>query len=418
MPRFAHISDCHLGAWRDKTLRQLNLNAFMKAMDACAEKNVDFILICGDLFDKNIPDLDIVEKAASKMREIRSKGIEIYVIYGSHDYSPAATSIIDVLHSSGLFTKIMDTDSDYAGNKISLNFLQDKKTGAKIVGISGRRASLERYYYEILDRERLEKEQGFKIFAFHIGVNELMGGDLRTEECIPMSFFPRGFNYYAGGHIHSRIEKNENGYGLFVYPGTTFGWNYNDLENTARGEQRGFLIVDFEDRIKNIEFIGTMSNDVKLFDINADGKTADRVKELLENVANENDFQNSIALIKIKGTMSVGKQSEINTQPVRENIYSKGAVNVFINRNALSSKEMDEIKLNADDRSVVEARVFKEQAGMCASYSSSPLKGDEGVETAKYVLNAMKDGKMENETKSDYTDRIISKVSEILKVKI
>ncbi|MBI2085475.1 MAG: DNA repair exonuclease [Candidatus Aenigmarchaeota archaeon] len=418
MPRFAHISDCHLGAWRDKTLRQLNLNAFMKAMDTCAEKNVDFILICGDLFDKNIPDLDIVEQAARKMREIRSKGIEIYVIYGSHDYSPAATSIIDVLHSSGLFTKIMDADSDYAGDKISLNFIHDKKTGAKIAGISGRRASLERYYYEILDRERLEKEQGFKIFAFHIGVNELMGGSMQTDECIPMSFFPRGFNYYAGGHIHSRIEKNENGYGLFVYPGTTFGWNYNDLENTANGEQRGFLIVDFEDKIKNIEFVGTMSNDVKLFDINADGKTADHVKELLESVADGNNFQNSIALVKLKGAMSVGKQSEINTQPIREKMYSKGAVNVFINRNALSSKELDEIKLNADDRSVVEARVFKEQIGMCASYSTSALKGDEGVETAKDALNAMKEGKMENETKADYIDRIISKVSEILKVKI
>ncbi len=418
MPRFAHISDCHLGAWRDKTLRALNLKAFMKAMDACVEKNVDFILICGDLFDKNIPDLDIVEQAAGKMREVRNKGIEIYVIYGSHDYSPAATSIIDVLHGAGLFTKIMDVEEERVTDKIGLKFLEDKRTGAKIAGISGRRASLEKYYYEILDRETLEKENGFKIFAFHIGVNELMSGKMRTDECIPMSFFPRNFDYYAGGHIHSRIEKNETGYGLFVYPGTTFGWNYNDLENTANGEQRGFFIVDFDTDVKTIEFVGTMENDVKLFDIDADSKTADHLKNMLEKTADENNFENCIALVKLKGVLSAGSQSEINMQPMRDKLYAKGAVNVFINRNALSSKEFSEIKLQADDRETVEERVFKEQIGMCAGYSLNSLKGGEGVATAKAVLNAMKDGKKDNETKTDYTDRVISKVSQIMKVKI
>lgn len=417
MPRFAHISDCHLGAWRDKTLRKLNLDAFMRAMDECVARKVDFILICGDLFDKNIPDLDVVEQAAGKMREVRGKGVEIYVIYGSHDYSPAATSIIDVLHSSGLFTKIMDADETCVGDKIRLNVLEDKKTGAKIVGISGRRASLEKYYYEVLDRETLEKENGFKIFAFHIGVNELMGGGMRTEGCIPMSFFPQNFDYYAGGHIHSRMEKRD-GRGLFVYPGTTFGWNYNDLEATAKGEERGFLVVDFDEKIQKIEFVKTMVNDVKLFDVDADNKTADDVKKILEKVADENVFENCLVLLKVGGVLSTGKQSDINTQPIREKIYAKGAVNVFINRNALSSREFDDIQVKADDRSTVEERMFREQIGMCAGYSSTSLKSDDGVETARSVLNAMKDGKKDNETKTDYSDRVISKVSHIMRVKL
>ncbi|MBI3412718.1 MAG: DNA repair exonuclease [Candidatus Aenigmarchaeota archaeon] len=412
MPSFAHISDCHLGAWRDKTLRKLNLEAFEKAMDKCVEKNVDFILICGDLFDKNIPDLDIVEQATRKMRQVRNQGIEIYVIYGSHDYSPAATSIIDVLHSSGLFTKIMDADN--ATDKVSLKFLHDKKTGAKIAGISGRRASIEKYYYEMLDREKLESEGGFKIFAFHIGVNELMGGSMHTDECIPVSFFPRNFDYYAGGHIHSRTEKKENGYGLFVYPGTTFGWNYNDLENAANGEERGFFIVDFDSSVKNVEFVETMKNSVKLFEINADNKTTDDVRKMLDKICDDNSFENCITLIKIKGVLASGKSSDINTQPVRDKIYAKGAVNVFINRNALSSKEFDDIKIKADARETIEERIFREHSGMCAAYSLNTLKGDEGARSAKAVLDAAKEGKKENETKSDYADRIAAKIARIL----
>ncbi len=417
MPRFAHISDCHLGAWRDKTLRKLNLDAFMRTMDECVRRKVDFILICGDLFDKNIPDLDIVEQAASKMREVKTSGIEIYVIYGSHDYSPVATSIIDVLNSAGLFTKIMDVDGEYANDKISLNFIEDKKTGAKIAGLSGRRSSIERRYYEMLDRDKLEREQGFKIFAFHIGVNELMRGSLRTEGCVPLSFFPMGFDYYAGGHIHSRIEKNEKGYGLFVYAGATFGWNYNDLENTANGEVRGFYVVDFGDKIENVEFIEIQQNTVNIFEVDADNKNAEDVKNELEKIAGENKFKDSIALIRIKGTLSTGKQSDVDIQPARDMIYSKGAVNVFINRNALVSKEFDEIKVRHDDRDTIEERIFREHAGSCAAYSMKPLTGEECITTSKAMLSSLREEKKDNETKNDYTERMVSKAANVLKVK-
>ncbi len=417
MSRFAHIADCHLGAWRDKTLRELNLNAFLIAMDKCVEKKVDFILICGDLFDKNIPDLDIVERAAKKLKDVRNSGVEIYVIYGSHDYSPVATSIIDVLTSAGLFTKVMDVDNGETA-KLRLNFIADKKTGAKIAGISGRRTSLERHYYGMLDREAMEKEGGFKIFAFHTGVSELMPANMAGGDCIPLSVFPRGFGYYAGGHIHKRIEKNEKGYGMFVYPGATFGWQYNDLEDTANGEKRGFYIVDFDDSVEKLEFVNTMPNAVKLFEIDADKRTPEQVSALLDNAVNKNEFANCIVLIKVKGTLANGKPSDVNTQTIRDRINSKGAVNVFINRNALAAKEFDDVQLRADGRTAIEDNVFREHIGSCNSYSRNELKGDDGIDTAKMMLEALKENKKDNETKGDYTNRMISKASHALKVKI
>ena len=41
------------------------------------------------------------------MREVTEHGIPIYAIYGSHDYTPTSTSIIDVIASAGLLTKIV-----------------------------------------------------------------------------------------------------------------------------------------------------------------------------------------------------------------------------------------------------------------------------------------------------------------------
>ena len=102
---FAHFADVHLGAYA-KELRELNLQAFLKALDACIAKRVDFILIAGDLFHINVPDLAVVERAAAKLLEVKEAGIPVYVWYGSHDYSPTEKSIIDVLASSGLFVKV------------------------------------------------------------------------------------------------------------------------------------------------------------------------------------------------------------------------------------------------------------------------------------------------------------------------
>ncbi|NIO36872.1 serine/threonine protein phosphatase, partial [Candidatus Bathyarchaeota archaeon] len=60
MYKFAHIADCHLGANRNPVLQKLESDAFEKAMTKSIEEEVDFIVISGDLFHSNIPDMGVV----------------------------------------------------------------------------------------------------------------------------------------------------------------------------------------------------------------------------------------------------------------------------------------------------------------------------------------------------------------------
>jgi len=57
MHRFAHITDCHLGAWRNIKLRELNLKACEEAISICIDEHVDFIVITGDFFDLHMISL-------------------------------------------------------------------------------------------------------------------------------------------------------------------------------------------------------------------------------------------------------------------------------------------------------------------------------------------------------------------------
>lgn len=189
MSKFAHIADCHIGANRDPTLEKLELAAFCKALDKCIEEKVDFVLISGDLFHANLPDMGVANEAVKKMKQVKDADIPVYVIYGSHDYSPNGTSIIDILESTGLIKKIVKGED--VDGKLKLEVFTDPKTKAKLVGISGRKAGLEKNYFEILDREHLEKQEGFKIFAFHSAISELKPEILAQMESIQFPCFPK-----------------------------------------------------------------------------------------------------------------------------------------------------------------------------------------------------------------------------------
>jgi DNA repair protein SbcD/Mre11 len=192
MHKFAHITDCHLGSWRNHNLRELNVQAFEKAIDVCVEEKVDFIIITGDFFDVNVPQLAPVKRAVDILKKALDAGIMIYMIYGSHDFNIVNVSMIDILHSASLFIK--PTDFVLHEGRIKLKFFVDPKTGAKITGISGRKMGLDKEVYQLLDRNELEAEKGFKIFLMHTGVEEFMPLNLNVPDAIPFSEIPKGFS--------------------------------------------------------------------------------------------------------------------------------------------------------------------------------------------------------------------------------
>lgn len=271
MPRFAHMSDIHIGAFRQPELRDLVTRAFDQAIGKCVDEDVDFVIMSGDIFDSNIPDLASVRKATSRIREARDRGIRFYVVYGSHDYSPNHASVVDVLESAGLFTKVeRGTVKD---GKLELEFVVDE-SGAKICGISGKKLSLDRAEYESLDRKKLESEPGFKVFVFHGAIDELKPQSLSAMEGMPASYLPADFDYYAGGHVHSHSSQDLPGRRNVVFPGPLFATDFRDLEPLAEGAESGFYIVDFEKEVNEVTFTPTKVCDVLGLEYSANGKDA------------------------------------------------------------------------------------------------------------------------------------------------
>ena len=190
--KFAHLSDIHLGFQKHEALQKIEQQVFEKALDECISRKVDFILIPGDMFHVNIPEMRVQKFAFSKFREVFEAGIPVYVVYGSHDFSPVANSVIDLLAEVGYIikvTKVKNSEDD----KIHLGFFEDVKTGVKIAGLSGLKVGKDIEWYEKLERSSLESEPGFKIFLFHGGISDMKTDSSMEGDLMPLSLLPKGF---------------------------------------------------------------------------------------------------------------------------------------------------------------------------------------------------------------------------------
>lgn len=402
--KFAHFSDIHLGFQKNEVLQKIEQQVFEKALDECILRKVDFILIPGDLFHVNIPEMRVQKFAFSKFKDVFDAKIPVYVVYGSHDFSPVANSVIDLLEKIGYIIKVVRPTS-LENDTIHLDFLVDQKTGAKIAGFSGLKVGKDREYYEKLDRSNLESEPGFKIFLFHGGISEMKTENGPEDDYMPMSLLPQNFDYYAGGHLHKFAHQNYPGFSNVVYPGTLFAGYHNDLEENAKGQQRGFVLVDFDKKINKVEFVPVENAKYELILINSENRVPESVNKELQEKAQNANVQDKIVILKIEGELVSGKTADVDTAKIGKILSEKGALVVNVSKNKLTSREYTITQAKGANKEEVETNVFSENIGQVRS-SIKHLLRDEGVKISKRLLHELSQPKLENEKSADYISRI------------
>ncbi|MDD2445164.1 MAG: DNA repair exonuclease, partial [Candidatus Nanoarchaeia archaeon] len=192
MVKFAHLADCHLGSWRLPSLQDLNFKSFQKAIDIILTEKVDFVLICGDLFDSAYPSIEILKETFAEFRRINDANIPVYLIAGSHDYSASGKTFLDVLEKAG-FCKNMEKFEIQDDNSIKLiPYIHD---GIAIYGYSGKKSGLE---IEELKRVYFSSVNPYTIFMLHTTINEVAMENMPSINKINLPLA----QYYALGHIH------------------------------------------------------------------------------------------------------------------------------------------------------------------------------------------------------------------------
>ena len=404
--KFAHLADCHIGSWRDQKLKDISTQAFVKAINKCIKEQVDFILIAGDFFNTSFPRLDNLKTVVSKLKQLKDLDVPVYIVPGSHDYSPSGKTILDVLEEAGLFVNVFKGIVE--NGKLKLNFTTDRKTGAKITGILGKRGSLEKSYYEKLVLDNLENEKGYKIFIFHSGIDELKPKEMENIISQPLSLLPKGFDYYAGGHVHIVENKQIEGYGRIAYPGPLFPNSFAELEKLEMG---GFYIIeDGNARFEPIQIYNVAKLDVK-----CDSKDPEEIKDEIFAHFKNKELNNTIVLLRLHGILKSGKPSDIDFREIFAFLYNKSAYFVMKSSHAVASKEFEEIKTDARNVEDIESHLIKEHLGQIKMENLSIEKEEELIKNLMKLLSAEK---QEGETVPDFEKRVKEDVGRILELEL
>ena len=401
--KFAHFADTHLGFQKSPPLQKLEESVFERAVDMCISEGVDFVLLCGDFFHVNIPEMRVQKLAMKKLRDLHLAGIPVYAVYGSHDFSPVNNSAIDLLDAAGYVKKVTRASYDDSG-RIILEFITDEKTGAKLTGFSGLKAGRDAEYYESLERESLESEEGFRVFLFHGAISEISQGE--QGESIPLSMLPRGFDYYAGGHLHAHRDVSFPDHTHVVYPGTLFAGYHSDMAESARGMRRGFVLVNFDHAgVQSVDLVQVPGCRFVLVDVDANMHSSDWTYSEIVSRLKSADVKDNVVILHIGGELSTGRVTDIDLGAIRKMMRERGVLEIKINRSALRSREYKIHGTYVATQDKIEHDTFQENVGE-VRMSRENLKGEKGVRMAERLLSGLRNARAENEKQADYKNRI------------
>lgn len=248
--RFVHCSDLHLDAPfvgisslhpnLAERLRQATEKAFSNIVDLSIEKQVDAVLIAGDIYN----DLDKSLQAQLKFRDYLKKlfeaGIPSFIVHGNHDPLDSWSASLDW----PLGVKI------FSGNQVEqVPILKDGKIAAQIYGISYPQKEVKENLALMFHREQ---SSGFAIGLLHanVGNNPNHGA---YAPCKVEDLVDSKMDYWALGHIHKRQILRD------MEPSIVYCGNSQARSFKEQDEKGCYLVTLNENLPPKLEFFPTDS---------------------------------------------------------------------------------------------------------------------------------------------------------------
>lgn len=235
---FIHVADLHLGytQYNLDTRREDFSKAFREVVDKTIKLKPDIMIIAGDIFHHARPSNLTLETAIKEFSRLKDADIPALVVDGSHDAAPNVITgtILTPLDTAGLLYYLPRHEGAcWQNNKFYVYGIPNYRTRRKT-------EELLPVFYE--KNKPTPKPDLFNIFVFHIALDLPQISQPPMEAEAPPELLPKGFNYYAGGHIHQTIRCRFNT-GILAYSGSIETVHYDDAT-----QQKGFCHIQVTEK--------------------------------------------------------------------------------------------------------------------------------------------------------------------------
>ncbi len=233
-----HISDTHLGASPYSLIERERdfYDAFEEAVDVMVKEHVDAVIHSGDIFDAPKPGGSALLHLFRGFKRLVDSGAKVFFTLGEHDISRMPVTPSPLLFSEmKLATYVGDGELH-------------KYNGLTVVGFRKHRRSEIDSLRDSLNGIGKVQAEGKKVLVLHQGLTEFheFAGEITQQD------LPKGFDYYAMGHLHDRKQALFDGFrGPVCYPGSIEATSVEGI----REREKGFYLVDLSGQTASTQWI-------------------------------------------------------------------------------------------------------------------------------------------------------------------
>ncbi len=332
--KVAFFSDLHLGFCEGKERESECFENAKQAFELAFSKNVDLIVLAGDLFDADVPSQETLLKAfklfskakshlkkillkksvAGKNEELEFETIPVISIHGTHEFrGKDCANVLELLETAGFIVYL------HAGF-IEVDFEGEKFFVHGMGGVPEKKAL---DALKLFDPKPLQG--GRNVLILHQSIKEYLPFEDEMIASISLSDLPNGFDLIVNGHLHWNSLEDLDGK-KFLLTGSTIITQMKKLES---------------DRKKGISFYDTKKDSMEFFElprqrkmfyekINFENASPDEVtvpaeKKLAEICSKDFEMKPLIRL-KLCGTLSKGVSSADVSLMGLEKKFSQNAI--------------------------------------------------------------------------------------------
>ncbi|MDT0327495.1 exonuclease SbcCD subunit D [Nocardiopsis lambiniae] len=260
--RLLHTSDWHLGrSFHRENLLDAQAAFLDHLVDTVREREVDVVLVAGDLYDRALPPVDAVRLFDRALGRIRDTGARAVLIAGNHDSMARLSFATDLIDAAGVHLR---STLDGVGTPI---VIEDAHGPVAFYGLPYLEPEIARHHWGLtgrghtavlghamdLVRADLADRPGTRsVVLSHAFV---AGGETSDSERdisvggashVPASIYD-GVDYTALGHLHGRQTITPS----VRYSGTPLAYSFSEEHH-----RKGYWLVDLDaDGLGGVEFV-------------------------------------------------------------------------------------------------------------------------------------------------------------------
>ena len=306
MFRFIHAADIHLdsplrGLANYETapaevIRNACRRAFENLVDLAIDKEVSFVLLAGDLYDRDWKDFNTGIFMSRQVGRLDKAGIRVLAVTGNHDAANQITKALTLPNNMVFFPTSKPRTEELDGLQVAVHGQGFRTRHVNENLASGYPNALEGMFNIGLLHTSLDGREGHADYA----------------PCTAQDLRSKGYQYWALGHVHKFevVERDP----WIVFPGCVQGRNIRETG------PKGCVLVTVEDgAVASAEprYLDVMRWElctVDITDVADNAELLDRTREAMINVQSAAEGRPIAMRVRLEGETTA---NEIAARPVQ-----------------------------------------------------------------------------------------------------